>query len=73
VAFARGEHDQLVLYAADDALFPPEGMTRADAILAERFASSPGTYRGITVPGPHRFDAPMQDQAAEFLTASLST
>lgn len=71
VAFARGQHDQLVLYAADDALFPPEGMARADAMLEERFASAPGRYQGITVPGPHRFDAPMQAQAATFLTASL--
>lgn len=73
VAFARGEHDQLVLYAADDALFPPEGMARADALLRERFAEAVGTYRGITVPGPHRFDGPMQDEAVHFLTLTLST
>jgi dienelactone hydrolase len=72
VAFARGEHAQLVLYAADDALFPPEGMTRADAVLRQRFAEAVGTYRGIAVPGPHRFDGPMQEQAIEFLTGSLS-
>jgi dienelactone hydrolase len=73
VAFARGEHDQLVLYAADDALFPPDGMARADAVLRERFAEAAGTYEGITVPGPHRFDGPMQDQAIRFLTGALST
>lgn len=71
VAFARGAHDQLVLYAADDALFPPEGMTRADAVLRKRFAEAAGTYRGITVPGPHRFDGAMQEQAVDFLTESL--
>lgn len=73
VAFAAGEHDQLVLYAADDALFPPEGMTRADALLRTRFAEAAGTYRGVTVPGPHRFDGPMQDVAIDFLTTSIST
>jgi dienelactone hydrolase len=73
VAFGRGEHDQLVLYAADDALFPPEGMARADALLRERFAEAAGTYVGITVPGPHRFDGPMQDQAIDFLVAALSS
>lgn len=72
VAFARGEHDQLVLYAADDALFPPEGMRRADAVLRKRFAEAVGTYQGITVPGPHRFDGPMQESAFYFLTAALS-
>ena len=72
VAFARGEHDQLVLYAADDALFPPAGMTRADAVLRQRFAEAVGTYEGVTVPGPHRFDGPMQERAVHFLTASLS-
>jgi dienelactone hydrolase len=71
VAFARGDHDQLVLYAADDALFPPEGMARADALLRKRFAEAAGTYLGITVPGPHRFDEPMQDQAINFLAAAL--
>ncbi|MFL6120115.1 hypothetical protein [Actinophytocola sp.] len=73
VAFGRGEHDQLVLYAADDALFPPEGMARADALLRTRFAEAAGTYRGVTVPGPHRFDGPMQERAIDFLTAALPT
>jgi dienelactone hydrolase len=73
VAFARGEHAQLVLYAADDALFPREGMMRANALLVERFADAVGSYHGITVPGPHRFDGPMQEQAVYFLTTSLFT
>jgi len=73
VAFARGSHDQLVLYAADDALFPPEGMRRADTLLRKRFAEAMGTYRGITVPGPHRFDGPMQERAIGFLASTLST
>lgn len=71
VSFARGQHHQLVLYAADDTLFPPEGMRRADAVLRDRFADAAGTYRGVTVPGPHRFDGPMQEEAIGFLTASL--
>ena len=73
VAFARGLHDQLVLYAADDALFPPEGMMRANAMLLARFAEAAGTYHGITLPGPHRFDGFMQEQATHFLAAALST
>jgi dienelactone hydrolase len=72
VAFAHGRHAQLVLYAADDALFPPEGMRRADALLRKRFAEAAGTYRGVTVPGPHRFDGPMQEEAIAFLTESLA-
>jgi dienelactone hydrolase len=71
VAFARGEHHQLVLYAEDDALFPEEGMARADAVLRTRFAEAAGTYRGIVVPGPHRFDGPMQEQAVTFLEGTL--
>ena len=71
VAFARGDHHQLVLYAADDALFPPEGMARADALLHNRFADAAGTYVGTLVPGPHRFDGPMQEAAIGFLTESL--
>ena len=39
----------------------------------ERFAGAAGTYTGVTVPGPHRFDIPMQERAVEFLTAALST
>ncbi|TDV57568.1 hypothetical protein [Actinophytocola oryzae] len=69
VAFARGEHDQLVLYAAEDALFPAEGMARADALLRGRFAGAVGNYVGVTVAGPHRFDGPMQELATTFLTA----
>jgi dienelactone hydrolase len=72
IAFARGEHDQLVLYAADDALFPVAGMRRADAVLHQRFSEAVGTYRGTFVPGPHRFDGPMQEEAIGFLTESLA-
>jgi dienelactone hydrolase len=71
VAFARGRHDQLVLFAADDDLFPPAGMGAADAELRRRFAGAPGSYRGITLPGAHRFDRQMQDLAAAFLRSSL--
>ncbi|MFC4855978.1 hypothetical protein [Actinophytocola glycyrrhizae] len=73
VAFARGRHDQLVHYATDDALFPPEGMARADALLRDRFAAAPGSFRGVTVPGPHRLDGPMQEYAVGFPAASPST
>lgn len=73
IAFARGEHDQLVIYAADDELFPPEGMARADALLRRRFADAAGTYVGVTVPGPHRFDGPMQEHATDFLVGRLGS
>ncbi len=71
-AVARGLHQQLVLYAEDDELFPRQGMRDADTLLRSRFESARGNYRGVMLPGPHRFDRAMQDLAAEFLTDTLA-
>jgi dienelactone hydrolase len=72
LAAARGLHHQLVLYAMDDELFPRQGMEDADALLRRRFEGARGTYRGVMLPGPHRFDRAMQDLAAAFLTDTLA-
>jgi dienelactone hydrolase len=71
-AVARGLHHQLVLYAEDDELFPRQGMHDADALLRRRFEGARGTYRGVMLPGPHRFDRAMQDLAAAFLAGTLA-
>ncbi len=71
-AVARGLHDQLVLYAEDDELFPQQGMHDADTLLRNRFEGARGNYRGVVLPGPHRFDRAMQDLAADFLTDALA-
>ncbi|WP_413451971.1 acetylesterase [Georgenia phoenicis] len=70
VALGRGAHDQLVVYAEDDELFPRDGMAAADRLLRERFAA--GRYESAWYPGPHRFDTDMQDRVTGFLTASLA-
>lgn len=72
LAAARGLHHQLVLYAKDDELFPRQGMEDADALLRRRFEGARGTYCGVMLPGPHRFDRAMQDLAAAFLTDTLA-
>lgn len=72
LAAARGLHHQLVLYAEDDELFPLQGMQDADALLRRRFEGARGTYRGVMLPGPHRFDRAMQDLAAAFLADTLA-
>ncbi|WP_328993621.1 dienelactone hydrolase family protein [Kribbella sp. NBC_01245] len=72
LAAARRRHHQLVLYAEDDELFPPQGMADADALLRRHFEGAVGSYRGVMLPGPHRFDRAMQDLAAAFLTDTLA-
>lgn len=67
----RARHHQLVLYAEDDLLFDPQGMLTADRELTEHFHYGPGTYTGTFLPGPHRFDAEMQDMVKNFLLSSL--
>lgn len=69
VALGRGSHDQLVVYAEDDELFPRDGMAAADRMLRDRFER--GRYEAAWYPGPHRFDVAMQDRVAEFLAAAL--
>ncbi|TCO43655.1 hypothetical protein EV646_112233 [Kribbella antiqua] len=67
----RARHHQLVLYAEDDELFPPQGMLTADRELTEHFHYGPGTYQSIFLPGPHRFDTEMQDLVKTFFESSL--
>ena len=67
----RARHHQLVVYAEDDALFPPQGMLAADRELTEHFHYGPATYQGLFLPGPHRFDREMQDAVEHFLLSSL--
>lgn len=69
VAAGRRAHRQLVLYAEEDELFPLDGMRAADELLRQGFPD--GRYEGAWFPGPHRFDVPMQERAAQFLAAAL--
>lgn len=67
----RARHHQLVVYAEDDNLFPPQGMLAADRELTEHFHYGPGTYQALFLPGPHRFDREMQNAVKDFLLSSL--
>ncbi|MFI7067367.1 hypothetical protein ACIBL3_40685 [Kribbella sp. NPDC050124] len=62
----RARHHQLVVYAEDDNLFPPQGMLAADRELTEHFHYGPGTYQAHFLPGPHRFDREMQQAVGNF-------
>ena len=62
----------LVQYALDDALFTAAGMHAADQRIAAHKASrAPEAYHGEFYPGPHRFDAPMQQNAFAWLRTRL--
>jgi dienelactone hydrolase len=63
----------LVQYALDDALFTPAGMRGADKRISAHYraAAAADSYRGEFYPGPHRFDAPMQDDAFAWLKTQL--
>jgi dienelactone hydrolase len=64
----------LVQCAIDDAQFTPDGMRAADARMAAHYASigAAGGYKGEFYPGPHRFDAAMQDSAFAWLKEHLA-
>lgn len=68
----RARHHQLVVYAEDDLLFPPQGMVAADRELTEHFHYGPGTYQGLFLPGAHRFDIEMQDAVTTFFADHLT-
>jgi dienelactone hydrolase len=59
----------LVQCALGDILFTEDGMRAADKRIAARYAEAgaPQAYRGAFYPGPHRFDAPMQEIAFAWL------
>jgi dienelactone hydrolase len=63
----------LVQYLLEDALFTVAGMRAADARIAMHYrnAGAADAYLGEFVPGPHRFDAPMQDRAFSWLGSQL--
>lgn len=58
----------LVLNNADDPLFTPDEMHRADAMLRQVFDIAGGgdAYACQTYPGPHKFDQPMQEDAFDW-------
>jgi dienelactone hydrolase len=63
VAAARAPRPLFVGYAADDELFPAEGMRAADARLRDRYrrSGSESAYRAWWVDARHSFGAEMQD------------
>jgi dienelactone hydrolase len=67
----RARHQQLVVYAEGDELFSPQGMHDAHDQLTTLFHSTPGTYQGTFLPGPHRFDGQMQDIVEHFFRSAL--
>lgn len=66
---ARSAARLLVQFALADQLFPEEGMREAHRILGS--LHSPGAYTGSFWPGGHVFTADMQQEALDFLAASL--
>lgn len=79
LAAARAPSPLLVQYLLDDDLFPRDGMHAAHARLTELYeaAGAANNYIGQFYPGPHRFDAPMQDiafaQIRHWLTETTPT
>jgi dienelactone hydrolase len=63
----------LVQYLLDDAQFTVAGMRGADVRMAACYerAGAAEAYRGEFYPGPHRFDAPMQQAAISWLLKRL--
>jgi len=59
----------LVQYALADELFPEDGMREAHSILQSLHPH--GTYTGSFWPGGHVFTSRMQDEALDFLAATL--
>ena len=67
---ARSSADALLVqYALADELFPEDGMRQAHAELLTLDIT--GHYNGTFWPGRHEFTAPMQEEAIEFLRATL--
>ncbi|MHC6593844.1 acetylxylan esterase [Arthrobacter sp. C152] len=60
----------LVQYALADELFPEDGMRQAHAMLESLHAGT-ARYTGSFWPGGHIFTSPMQDEALDFLAATL--
>jgi dienelactone hydrolase len=60
-------------YDKEDSLFTMAGMKAADRRIKAnyRYAGKPKNYVGEFYPGPHKFDAPMQDSAFAWLKKNL--
>ena len=63
IAGARAPRPLFVGFAAEDELFPAEGLRAADVRLAERYAAAGASarYRAHWEDAPHSFGVPMQD------------
>lgn len=61
----------LVQFAADDALFPSDGMREADELLKRLFTDDPRRYQGTWNPGGHIFTAEFLAGAAYFFSCEL--
>jgi dienelactone hydrolase len=73
LAACRAPSPLMVQYLLDDALFPVAGMRAAHDRLADEYEHSGAAeaYVGEFYPGPHRFDADMQDSAFTWLAGRL--
>jgi hypothetical protein len=64
----------LIQYDEDDDLFTPTGMRNAHQKIAAKYQNSGhlDAYKGWFYPGPHKFDASMQDDALNWLLKVLN-
>jgi hypothetical protein len=62
-----------VQFLLDDALFTVAGMRGADARIASHYrrVGAADRYVGQFYPGPHRFDAKMQESAFAWLQETM--
>jgi dienelactone hydrolase len=69
LAACRAPMPLLVQYDMEDELFTPAGMRAAHERLSALYAhvGHPEAYTGEFYPGPHKFDAPMQESAFGWL------
>jgi hypothetical protein len=69
----RAPSPLLVQYLEGDGLFSLDGQRDADQNIAEIYSKMghPGKYAGKFYPGPHRFDAGMQDDAFKWLKETM--
>lgn len=69
----RAPSPLMVQYDKEDALFTMQGMTGAHKRIARHYRSvgKPGNYVGKFYEGPHKFDAPMQDDAFAWFEKQL--
>ena len=74
IASARAPSPLMVMYNSDDPLFSTDGMRAANHRLKAiyRSARKPTHYTGRFYPGPHKFDAQMQDDAFAWLGQQLN-